>query len=306
MILYVIGMPGCGKSKTCRHLREITNYNIIDLDKYIEEKVGDKISTIFSKYGEKYFRQLEHVSLEEISHSHSNTIVSCGGGVVTNEYNKEVMRLGTTVFLDASIDLLNKHLTNSDTIRPLLKTKSIEEIYNERIELYRAFADYTIKYKNFEDSANKILEIISGVHKKKILVVNGPNLNMLGLRDPKHYGTLTLEELNNFIARDKTFDFDFYQANCEGAIIDKLQTYQKYAGIIINPAAYTHTSVAIHECLEAISIPKVEVHLSDVNNREEYRKVNFVTDVCNKTFSGKKEISYLEAVGYLKNIVNVI
>jgi 3-dehydroquinate dehydratase-2 len=299
-------MPGCGKSKTCRYLGEITNYKIIDLDKYIEEKVGDKVADIFSKYGETYFRQLEHVSLEEISKSKSNIIVSCGGGIVTNLLNKEVMRPETTVFLDASIDVLNEHLTNSDTIRPLLKEKSIEEIYNERILYYQLFADYTIKYTNYIDAANKILEIISGVHKKKVLVVNGPNINMLGLRDPKHYGTMTLEDLNGFIARDKSFDFDFFQSNCEGAIIDKLQTYHNYAGIIINPAAYTHTSVAIHDCLEAISIPKVEVHLSDVNNREEYRKINFISDVCNKTFSGRKEISYLEAVEYLKNIINVL
>ena len=306
MILYVIGMPGSGKSKTCRHLEEITNYKIIDLDKYIEEKIDEKVPNIFAKYGEKYFRQLEHVSLDEISKSHSNIIVSCGGGVVTNELNKEVMSLGITVFLDASVEKIHKHLQHSDNIRPLLKSKSIEEIYNERIELYRMFADYTIKYQNYEDAANKILEIISGVHKKKILVVNGPNINMLGLRDPKHYGTLTLAELNTFISRDKTFDFDFYQSNCEGAIIDKLQTYHKYAAIIINPAAYTHTSLAIHDCLEAISIPKVEVHLSDVNNREDYRKINFVHDVCDKSFSGKKEISYLEAVQYLKNIINVL
>lgn len=306
MIVYIIGMPGCGKSKTCRYLSEITNYKVIDLDKYIEEKTGDKISEIFSKYGEKYFRHLENVSLEEINSSNSNIIVSCGGGIVTNGDNKEVMRNGITVFLDASLEVLKSHLERSETVRPLLKTKSIEEIYNERIDLYRSFADYSIKYQNYEDSASKILEIISGVHKKRILVVNGPNMNMLGLRNPKHYGTLTLDELNKYIAMDKTFDFEFYQSNCEGAIIDKLQTYDKYHAIIINPAAYTHTSVAIHDCLESISIPKIEVHLSDVDAREDYRKVNFVRDVCDKTFAGKRENSYTEATEYLKKIINVL
>lgn len=306
MLIYLIGMPGCGKSKTARHLSEITNYKIIDLDKYIEEKTGNKISEIFTKYGEKYFRHLENVSLSEINSSHSNLIVSCGGGIVTNEDNKEVMRNGTTIFLDASVEVIKSHLELSDTVRPLLKTRTVEEIYNERIEYYRDFADYTINYQNYEDAANKILEIISGVHKKRILVVNGPNLNMLGFRDPKHYGTLTLEELNAYIAMDKTFDFEFYQSNCEGAIIDKLQTYNKYNAIIINPAAYTHTSVAIHDCLESISIPKIEVHLSEVDNREEYRKINFVRDVCDKSFQGKKEKSYIEAVEYLKNILNML
>ena len=188
----------------------------------------------------------------------------------------------------------------------LLKTKTIEQIYNERIELYRNFADYTINYTNYEDAANKILQIISGAHKKRILIVNGPNMNMLGLRSPKHYGTLTLDELNTYIAMDKTFDFEFYQSNCEGSIIDKLQTFNKFHAIIINPAAYTHTSVAIHDCLESISIPKIEVHLSDVDNREDYRKINYVRDVCDKTFAGKKEKSYLEAVEYLKKVLNVL
>lgn len=306
MLIYLIGMPGCGKSKTARQLALLTNYNIVDLDKYIEEKTGNKITEIFSKYGEKYFRHLENISLDEINSSNSNLIVSCGGGIVTNEDNKEIMRNGITVFLDASLDVIKSHLANSENVRPLLKTRSLEDIYNERIELYRDFADYIINYQNFEDAAKKILEIISGVHKKKILVVNGPNINMLGLRNPKHYGTLTLEELNSFIAMDKTFDFEFFQSNCEGAIIDKLQTYNKYNAIIINPAAYTHTSVAIHDCLEAISIPKIEVHLSEVDNREDYRKINFVRDVCDKNFQGKKEKSYIEAVEYLKNILNVL
>ena len=146
----------------------------------------------------------------------------------------------------------------------------------------------------------------------KILVINGPNLGLLGVREPEIYGYTTLADVEKNlqkIADEEKCTLEFLQSNHEGVIVDRLNAILTDApvdGIVINPAAYTHTSVAIHDCLEAISIPKVEVHLSDVNNREEYRKVNFVTDVCNKTFSGKKEISYLEAVGYLKNIVNVI
>jgi len=306
MVFYVIGMPGCGKSKTCRHLEEITDYEVIDLDKYIEEKTGDKIPLIFDKYGERYFRHLEHTSLSEINKKDGVVIVSCGGGIVTNEFNKEVMMSGTTIFLDADLDTLATHLENSSIVRPLLKSKSIEEIYKERIERYQRFADYTIKYTTFDDVSNKILEIISGIHKKRVLIVNGPNINMLGLRDPKHYGSLTLDELNSFISRDKTFDLDFYQSNCEGDIVSKLQTFRNYHAIIINPAAYTHTSVAIHDCLEIIDIPKVEVHLSKVDEREEFRKVNFVHDVVDMSFSGRKEGSYVEALIYLKNKINVL
>jgi 3-dehydroquinate dehydratase-2 len=129
---------------------------------------------------------------------------------------------------------------------------------------------------------------------------------MLGLRNPSHYGSLTLKEINDLLAKDMSVDIEFYQSNHEGCIVDKLQEYKNYDGIIINPAAYTHTSVAIHDVLEIIDIPKVEVHLSEVDSREEYRKINFVRDVVDVTFQGEKEGSYLKGLGYLKNKLNVL
>ena len=129
---------------------------------------------------------------------------------------------------------------------------------------------------------------------------------MLGLRDPNHYGTLTLADINNMINEEKCFEYEFFQSNHEGAIVDKIQEYRNYDGIIINPAAYTHTSVAIHDALEIVDILKVEVHLSEVDSREEYRKINFVRDVVDATFQGEKAMSYLKAVGYLKNKLNVL
>lgn len=306
MIIYIIGMPGCGKSKTAKYLQIEKNQYIIDLDKYIEEQLQTDIPTIFSKYGEEYFRLLETRALDQISDDFGDVIVSCGGGVVTNSNNFTVMKKGVTVFLDAPIETLKEHLSNSSTQRPLLKVKTIEQIYNERIELYRKFADVTISYNSYIEAADKIMEIINGKLKKKILVINGPNLNMLGLRDPKHYGTLTLDEINNMIKEETAFDFEFYQSNHEGAIVDKIQEYKKYDGIIINPAAYTHTSVAIHDALEIVDIVKVEVHLSKVDSREEFRKINFIRDVVDETFQGDEALSYIKAVRYLKNKLNVI
>lgn len=306
MVYFIIGMPGCGKSKTAKYLQIEKNIEIIDLDKYIESQQESDIPTIFNKYGEDYFRILETRAIEQITSLDKDIIVSCGGGVVTNPLNKEAMKNGVTIFLDAHLDTIKSHLESSSTVRPLLKVKTIDEIYNERIALYRSFADYTIKYDSYESAANIIMEIMNNKHKKKILVINGPNLNMLGLRDPNHYGSLTLQQLNDIISGDKTFDFEFFQSNHEGAIIDKLQEYQNYDGIIINPAAYTHTSVAIHDALEIISIPKVEVHLSMVDEREEYRKVNFVRDVVDINFQGEKALSYVKAVEYLKNKLNVL
>src|SRR5690554_40387 len=125
-----------------------------------------------------------------------------------------------------------------------------------------------------------------------ITIINGPNLNKLNKRDKSQYGNYTLKEINQLIK--KTFPnhkFIFYQSNHEGKIIDYLQKIKSDA-LIINPAAFTHTSIGIRDTLETILIPKVEVHLSNPNNREDFRKINYIKDVVNKTFKGLKEQSY--------------
>jgi len=138
---------------------------------------------------------------------------------------------------------------------------------------------------------------------KRILVINGPNLNMLGKRPKEHYGTKTLDEINQMIKDyNKNIFFIFFQSNHEGDIIDRIQQLD-YDGLIINPGAYTHTSVAIHDALEIVDCPKVEVHLSDVFNRESFRKIDFVKDVCDITITNLKEQGYIEAVKYLQNII---
>ncbi len=138
---------------------------------------------------------------------------------------------------------------------------------------------------------------------KKILVINGPNLNMLGKRKKEHYGVKTLDQINQMIKDyDSNFEFDFFQSNYEGAIIDRIQKLD-YDAIIINPGAYTHTSVAIRDALEIADCPKVEVHLSDVFNREEFRRIDYIKDVCDITITNLREMSYIEAVKYLQNIL---
>ena len=139
----------------------------------------------------------------------------------------------------------------------------------------------------------------------KVLVINGPNLNMLGKRPKEHYGSLTLYEINDLMLKeaDGKIDLEFFQSNSEGDIVTEIQlAVGNFDAIIINPGAYTHTSVAIHDALEIFDGVKIEVHLSEVDDREAFRKINFVRDVCDKTFTGKKEGSYLEAIDYLKNI----
>jgi 3-dehydroquinate dehydratase-2 len=138
----------------------------------------------------------------------------------------------------------------------------------------------------------------------KILVVNGPNLNMLGIREPEIYGKMTLDQLNAEVEKEgKTlsFDMEFFQSNHEGAIIDKIQAaYGKVDGIIINPGAYSHYSYAIRDAIKSVDIKTVEVHLSDISNREYFRKTSVIEEVVDKQISGKGVNSYIEALHYLK------
>lgn len=137
-----------------------------------------------------------------------------------------------------------------------------------------------------------------------ILVINGPNLNMLGIREPAIYGSQTYETLCGLISQHAEkigVNVEIYQSNHEGSLVDKIQqAYGKADGIVINPAAYTHTSVALLDALKAVGIPAVEVHISDVSKREDFRQISFVRHYCEKTIAGHGFLGYLEAMDYLK------
>jgi 3-dehydroquinate dehydratase-2 len=132
----------------------------------------------------------------------------------------------------------------------------------------------------------------------KILILNGPNLNMLGKRDPSKYGELNLKEIEELLREEfSDVEFEFFQSNKEGELIDKIQNAgDKFDGLIINPGGYAHTSVAIKDALELISIPKIEVHLSHLAKREDYRQKLLTAQSCDGYISGFKEQSYLAAV----------
>ncbi len=138
----------------------------------------------------------------------------------------------------------------------------------------------------------------------KILVINGPNLNMLGIREKHIYGDGNYHDLINFVSdvcAKEGIEPSFFQSNHEGAIVDEIQkAYGQFDGIIINPAAYTHTSIAILDAIKAVGMPTVEVHLSDVNAREDFRKISFVRAACIDTFSGMGFEGYKMAVLRLK------
>lgn len=136
-----------------------------------------------------------------------------------------------------------------------------------------------------------------------ISIINGPNMNLLGVREPNIYGKQTYADLVEYIkayAKERGVTCRFFQSNHEGAIIDKIQEAMKNCdGIVINPAAYTHTSVAIADAIRAVGLPTVEVHISDVNNREDFRKLSFVRDACVACIAGKGFDGYTEAVEML-------
>ena len=142
----------------------------------------------------------------------------------------------------------------------------------------------------------------------KILVINGPNINMLGIREPGIYGKQTFADLLALLeqtALEADVELTQFQSNHEGAIVDKIQAaYGCFDGIVINPAAYTHTSVAILDALKAVSVPAAEVHLSDVNSREEFRRHSFVSLVAKKTICGKGFEGYREAILFLKDYLS--
>ena len=137
----------------------------------------------------------------------------------------------------------------------------------------------------------------------KILVINGPNLNMLGIREPDIYGRSTYPDLIRLISGEAEklgADVEFYQSNHEGALVDAIQgAYGRIDGIVINPGAYTHTSVALLDAVKAVGIPTVEVHISDPDVRDEFRKISYIRKACVKTIKGRGFDGYLEALHYL-------
>lgn len=143
----------------------------------------------------------------------------------------------------------------------------------------------------------------------KLYIINGPNINMLGIREPELYGNENYETLVKMAkehAESCGFEPVFFQSNHEGELVDKIQEayFEGAVGIVINPAAYTHTSVALLDALKATRLPTVEVHISDVDKREDYRQISYVREAALKTISGKGLMGYLLAIDFLKDLTN--
>lgn len=143
----------------------------------------------------------------------------------------------------------------------------------------------------------------------KLFIINGPNLNFLGIREPKHYGSTTYQELLSMIANHANvlgIDVECYQSNHEGDLVDKIQEayLQNVDGIVINPGAYTHTSIALLDAVKSVGIPTVEVHISKVEEREDFRQISYIRAACQKTITGHGVSGYLEAMDFLFDLLS--
>ncbi|MCR4690936.1 MAG: type II 3-dehydroquinate dehydratase [Lachnospiraceae bacterium] len=315
--ILLIGFMGCGKTTVAKRLSYTARSPFLDLDDMIVKKEGMAISEIFEKKGEAYFRRVETECLKELLTSKSSYVISTGGGVVLSETNRKILKkLGICIYLRAGENTLYQRLKN-DKSRPLLQTDNprgrIAQILSERKKLYESCADRIVDVDGLTiaKTTEKVWEAFEAERlqrrenkkdRKRILVMHGPNLNFLGIREPEIYGTQTYDDLVNTIteyAKELSLSVTFYQSNHEGALIDRIQ--QAYRdnvdGIVINPGALTHYSYALHDALASVAaIPKVEVHLSDITKREGFRAISVTKDACQLQIYGKGFEGYRDAL----------
>lgn len=314
--IVLIGFMGCGKTTVGIRLSYRLRKSIEDTDKLIERREKRTIREIFDRDGEEYFRKLETEMLCEAGMKMKNQIVSVGGGTPIKEENRKLLKqLGTVIYFRVKPETIYNRLKN-DTTRPLLQCenplKRITELLEQRKEAYESCADIIIDVDelSMQQVVDRVVFELERKRKErtmKILVINGPNLNFLGIREKSVYGTQDYKFLLEMIqkkAKEADCEIETYQSNHEGAIIDKIQDayFDGTQGIVINPGAYTHYSYAIRDALASITVPKVEVHISNIQEREEFRKISVTAPVCDKQIFGQGLDGYLQAIDFILNL----
>lgn len=307
--LILTGFMGSGKTSIGLKLSYRLRMAVEDTDKLIERREGCSISEIFAQRGEEYFRQQETALLTELLEQKYSRIYSVGGGTPVRAENRELLKkLGTVIYLRIRPETVYERL-KGDTTRPLLQCEDplgrVRELMESRREAYETGADIIVDVD--ELSVEEILErILKEVNKMKLLVINGPNINFLGIREKSVYGTQDYQYLLDMIQRkaeETGNEITVFQSNHEGAIIDRIQEayFDGTEGIVINPGAYTHYSYAIRDALASIAVPKVEIHISDITKREEFRKISVTAPVCDKQIYGQGLDGYLQAIDFILN-----
>ncbi len=314
--IVLIGFMGSGKTTVGIRLSYRLRKSIEDTDKLIERREKRTIREIFEQDGENRFREMETAMLREAIGKMKNQIVSVGGGTPVKEENRDLLKqLGTVIYFRVKPETVCKRLKN-DTTRPLLQCenplKRVTELLEQRKEAYEACADIIIDVDDLsmQQVVDKIIVELEKKQKEKrmkILVINGPNLNFLGIREKSVYGTQDYKYLLDLIqnkAKEADCEIETYQSNHEGAIIDRIQQayFDGTQGIVINPGAYTHYSYAIRDALASITVTKVEVHISNIQEREEFRKISVTAPVCDKQIFGQGLDGYLQAIDFIRNL----
>ncbi|MBR6050833.1 MAG: type II 3-dehydroquinate dehydratase [Clostridia bacterium] len=300
--IVLIGMPGCGKSVVGNTVASLLGRRFIDVDNVIEQRYGS-VPYVLKEKGEYGFRNIEQRVIADIS-KQTGIVIAVGGGSVTRRENIDALKAnGRLFFIDRSPELIS--LSNKE---PLSSSRLASmALYSQRYSVYRDVADARVDGdESIKDVANSVImkfRRVGADGKLRVLIINGPNLNLLGIREPDIYGRETYSDLSariNKHAEKLGVKLEIYQSNHEGAIVDKIQqSMGNVDALIINPAGYTHTSIAIPDAIKAVGIPTLEVHLSKVDEREEYRRINYVREACFDTVSGMGGDGYIEALDRL-------
>lgn len=307
--IILTGFMGSGKTSVGVRLSYRLRMPVEDTDKMIERRAGRSVSELFEEEGEACFRERETALLRELLDRKGRCIYSVGGGTPVRPRNQELLKqLGKVVYLRVKPETVYQRLKEDDT-RPLLQCPDplgrIRELMESRKEAYEACADLVLDADDL-DVDETMEKIAEEMNKMKILVINGPNINFLGIREKSVYGTQDYEYLVDMIrkkAEETGNEILVFQSNHEGAVIDRIQEayFDGTEGIVINPGAYTHYSYAIRDALASITVPKVEIHISDITRREPFRKVSVTAPACDKQIYGKGLDGYLQAIDPILN-----
>ncbi len=307
--IILTGFMGSGKTSVGVRLSYRLRMPVEDTDKMIERRAGRSVSELFEEEGEACFRERETALLRELLDRKGRCIYSVGGGTPVRPRNQELLKqLGKVVYLRVKPETVYQRLKEDDT-RPLLQCPDplgrIRELMESRKEAYEACADLVLDADDL-DVDETMEKIAEEMNKMKILVINGPNINFLGIREKSVYGTQDYEYLVDMIrkkAEETGNEILVFQSNHEGAVIDRIQEayFDGTEGIVINPGAYTHYSYAIRDALASITVPKVEIHISDITRREPFRKVSVTAPACDKQIYGKGLDGYLQAIDLILN-----
>lgn len=304
------GLTGCGKTTLGAGLARSLNRPFYDLDREIVQHAGCSVETIFAERGEAGFRAVEAQVLKKLCASELPSVISTGGGAVLDPESVRAMRnRGIIVRIQRAPEQILDSADMSE--RPLLaaRPERIFTIAQEREPVYRRVSDYTVMNDCAVETALEGLIMISKImdEQKRILVLNGPNLNMLGVREPDVYGTKSYESICEDLEKlseELGIKLEIRQSNHEGFLIDWIQeAADTFDGILINPGAFTHTSIALLDALKSIKIPVVEIHLSNIHAREPFRAHSVTAAAAAGIVAGFGPDSYLLG---LKGLVELI